>query len=169
MDPETSLVCVDCGITYTMMEKEYQRFKDLAAQNPTFRMPKRCADCRRIRRLQAVPTVQPAPVRGGYIQQLSTRPRAPIPFQAPHQAPSAYQPPPPQPVPIVSDPAPASSEEEINFVLATKDFDDLVNGRPVVWRGVRVVLADIGFESMKKAIEEAEIARARKLVKANGH
>jgi hypothetical protein len=31
------------------------------------------------------------------------------------------------------------------------------------------VLADIGFDSMKKAIEEAEIEKAKKHIKANGH
>jgi len=71
-------------------------------------------------------------------------------------------------VPLKEATAPETKSDEILLVLATKDFEDLVNGRPVVWRGVRVVLADIGFGVMKKAVEDAEVERARKLIKSNG-
>ena len=137
MNPETSIVCLDCGVTYTMPEKEYLRFKELAQTVKNFRMPRRCSDCRRVRRNQE--------------QQLPVKAAAPA-----------------REVPADPEPVTERPKDEILLVLATKDFEDLVNGRPVVWRGVRVVLADIGFGVMKKAVEDAEIERARKLIKTNG-
>jgi hypothetical protein len=162
LNPETSIVCLDCGITYTMSEKEYHRFKELAATVQNFRMPRRCSECRRARRNQApvtakaaAPTYPPAAATSAPVSmaQMPFKEAAPLP-----------------PVVVAAPPkTEPEKKEEILFVLATKDFEDLVNGRPIVWRGVRLVLADIGFGTMKKAIEDAELERAKKLVKANGH
>lgn len=146
LNPETSIVCIDCGVTYTMPDQEYDRFKALMATNPTFKMPRRCADCRRARRNQVPPTLK-AQVPS-YTSGLAQYPHADV-------APIAHR--------------EEASKDEILFVLATKDFEDLVNGRPVVWRGVRVVLADIGLKVMKKAIEDVELEKAKKIVKENGH
>jgi len=143
LNPETSIVCLDCGVTYTMPEKEFQRFTELANTVKNFRMPKRCSDCRRVRRNQEPQVAAPAPK-------------------------AIVMPAPAAVVPLKEATAPETKSDEILLVLATKDFEDLVNGRPVVWRGVRVVLADIGFGVMKKAVEDAEVERARKLIKSNG-
>jgi len=54
---------------------------------------------------------------------------------------------------------PKKEPEEVRLVMATKDFEDLVMGEAVCWHGVRVVLADIGFDTMRKIIDQAEIER----------
>jgi hypothetical protein len=149
LNPETSLVCVDCGITYTMTDKEYSRFKDLAKNIANFKMPRRCAQCRKVRRENAG-RLQQAYVRPGV--RSTTAPDQPISHQAPHRR--------------IAQPA---ERNETLVILSTDDFESLVNGQPVIWNGVRVVLAQIGFQQMRKLIDEAELEKAKKLVKANGH
>lgn len=169
VDPETSFPCVECGITYTMTEKEHLRFKDLAAQNPAFRMPKRCAECRRLRRLEQERTL-PRPAIARPLTPMVQRVNAPV------MAPTVL------PKPSVSETVDLdlgsgvtedfmveAPKKEVVFMLATKDFEELVHGRPVVWQGVRVILAQIGFENMHKAIDRAELEKAKEHVKANGH
>ena len=51
------------------------------------------------------------------------------------------------------------AKEEIRIVLATTDFEELVSGRSVYWQGVRIVLADIGFNVMRKILDQVEIER----------
>lgn len=140
--------CLDCHADYTMTEAEKVRFEGLMKTVAGFRMPRRCPSCRKIRRDQK-PASAPLP----------------MPKAAPVPAPV------PAPPPAVVDQVDVRQKDpaEITLVLATKDFEDLVHGRPVVWHGVRVILADIGFTSMRKVIEEAELDRAKKLVKANNH
>jgi hypothetical protein len=41
-----------------------------------------------------------------------------------------------------------------------QEFADLVCGRPVVRPGVRVILADIGVDIMRKAVDRAVIEKA---------
>jgi hypothetical protein len=141
-----TLTCVDCGVTETLTPKDLERFDHLLKTVPGFQTPKRCNACRKRRR-------EEKPTAGKAVALKA------VPSIAVTPAP----PPPAPPPPIPEEPA------KVLLVLATKDFDDLVNGRAVIWKGVKVVLADIGFAVMRKAIEDAELERAKKLVKANGH
>ena len=186
MNVETSIVCVDCGITYEMSVAEYDRFKALMATIKNFQMPRRCPDCRRIRRNEktAMQTgLRPAPVAYAPAVTSSSPFRASPPVMAPAipmerastlddrivvRSPNGiveavYEEDEPAPAPV------AQPAKEVVFMLATKDFEELVHGRPVVWQGVRVILAQIGFENMHKAVERAELEKAREHVKANGH
>lgn len=139
-----TLTCVDCGVTETLTPKDQERFDHLLKTVPGFQTPKRCNACRKKRRDEK-------PTSGKAIAMKAT--------------PSISVTAPPVPPPA----APPEAPPKILLVLATKDFDDLVHGRSVVWNGVKVLLADIGFAVMRKAIDEAELDKAKKFVKANGH
>lgn len=143
--------CVDCGTTETLVAAEAARFDNLLKTVKGFQMPKRCGVCRKRRRDE-----KPASVP-------QTRATVPAPSPTPVIVMSA------KPSIAVLDPANEADMARVNLVLATKDFDDLVNGRPVVYKGVKVILADIGFEAMRRVIDEAEIDRAKKHIKSNGH
>ncbi len=43
-------VCADCGNTYRLTASELVWFEIKIAQQPDFRLPRRCADCRRLKR-----------------------------------------------------------------------------------------------------------------------
>lgn len=166
-----TLVCTDCGQNYVMTDQEKARFEELIKNVKDFQMPKRCFECRRKRRMEKVP------------QRQATIPK-PLPSPAPEPAPAVISkplqviaPPPPPPVSV----APAApvlravvaeaigvEKEEVRFILATKDFEDLVHGRPIVWQGVRVILADIGFKMMRDALDRAEMERAKTHFRKNG-
>lgn len=45
-------ICKDCGSPFTISPEEQERFLDLQRSNPDFKMPKRCKDCRKAKRLQ---------------------------------------------------------------------------------------------------------------------
>lgn len=139
-----TLTCVDCGVTETLTQKDQERFDHLIKTVPGFQTPKRCNACRKKRRDE-----KPAAGKAVTLKAVPSISVTPAP------------PPPPPPTP--EEPA------KVLLVLATKDFDDLVNGRSVIWKGVKVLLADIGFSAMRKAIDDAELDKAKKLVKANGH
>lgn len=144
-----TIQCVDCGISETLTAKEEARFSELLKTVHGFQVPKRCGGCRKRRRDEKAA----APFRSNHVP-IAT-PTVPI-----------------RPPVAVLNPDPPEPKEErpdVLFVLATKDFDDLVHGQPVIWRGVKVVLADIGFDAMRDAIEDAELEKAKKVVKANGH
>jgi hypothetical protein len=147
-----------------MPDQEYARFKELAATIQNFVMPRRCAACRKIRRTQQQ-AVKTAPVKGYSPSVLAALPKSAAVVTASPVATAV----PTRLAPVEAAPKSVEPGNEVLFVLATKDFDDLVHGRPVVWKGVKVVLADIGFDVMRKAIDEAEVERAKKLVRANGH
>lgn len=144
--PHTCVVCKKNPVFANASEK--LRFQELQRTVTDFQMPRRCWECRReARKPIAAPSVEaPYPIK-------------PLPvFSAPPPAPSVTP--------------PAANEEvrkeEIRLVLATKDFEDLVHGRAVVWQGVRVILADIGFKVMKDAVDRAETSRAREVFHRNG-
>lgn len=61
-------------------------------------------------------------------------------------------------MPAVVSPPETPKKEPVSLVLATTDFELLVQGKPVDWRGVHVVLAQIGFDNMRRAIDDAEHA-----------
>ena len=130
--PTETRVCVDCGQEFTMSEEEQERFRQLMATDPRFRLPKRCLGCRMKRRAE-----QPVMARAV--------PRSAFPIE--------------RAVPKIVPERSPSRKEEVRFVLATKDFEDLVLGREVVWQGVHVILADIGFDVMRSAIDRAEVER----------
>jgi Probable zinc-ribbon domain len=134
-----TLTCVDCGVTETLTPKDQERFDHLLKTVPGFQTPKRCNACRKKRRDEK-------PASGKAVVMKAT--------------PS---------ISVTPAPAPPEEPPKILLVLATKDFDDLVHGRSVVWNGVKVLLADIGFTVMRKAIDDAELDKAKKHVKANGH
>jgi len=137
-----SEICADCRSPYQLTETEKRSFETLISQRPGFKMPRRCSRCRKVRRDQqnargpmAVPSI---PMKSA--STLDTK------------------------VVIVSagrpDDAPVTVKPtSVDMVLGTGDFEDLVSGKAIVWRGVRIVLADIGFKVMYDAIERAEVAR----------
>lgn len=179
MNPETSFICITCQKTYTMSEKEFARFKELAATVENFQMPRRCFECRRARRLQPQPFVHPGNMQtpkaleaeivnesedvSSTVVTQTARAEVRVALETPAASACTPAPSPSVPKPI------EEKKEEVLFVLATKDFDELVHGQAVVWRGVRVVLADIGFAVMRRAIDDAELEKAKKHIKANGH
>jgi hypothetical protein len=130
-----------------MSQDEKNRFEELIKNVPNFFMPKRCGECRRKRRternLERIAPVLPA-------------------------APPPLPPSPPPPPPAVETPKPEEPKKEIRLILATKDFEDLVHGQHVVWQGVRVILAEIGFDVMRKAIDRAETEKAKAFFQKNG-
>lgn len=156
---ETIINCIECGVTYTMPDSEKKYFEDLIARFPSFRMPRRCAECRKKRRTQA--SSQPQTHLPG--QGLSTwAPQGsggitagPIQgYQGPHEPVQA-------PMPYGAPPETKRIEIE-RIVLVGAEFSDLVCGRPVIRNGVHVVLADIGVDAMRKAIDRAVIEKALK-------
>ncbi len=139
------LLCVDCGQGYVMTASEKVRFAELVKTVQGFQMPRRCPECRKKRRME--------------------KGQAPLPVAS---VPKVVEVPvPPSPRVEVEEPT-APEKEEVRFILATKDFEDLVHGRPVVWQGVRVILADIGFKVMREALDRAEDERAKILYHRNG-
>lgn len=44
-------LCKDCQQEFTISSQEQERFLELQHQDPNFKMPKRCRDCRKKRRL----------------------------------------------------------------------------------------------------------------------
>jgi hypothetical protein len=68
------------------------------------------------------------------------------------------RPAPPAPAPVQAKPPQAAPPKkgEIRLVLATTDFENLIAGKQVVWQGVTVILADIGFKAMHDAIDRVE-------------
>lgn len=151
--PETTIACIDCGTTFTMSEGEKLYFEELIRTLPNFRMPRRCAECRKKRKiiqggtpLQGMPgTYQGAQGNGG--GQCGPGPAvAPLPL--------------PSSLPVVVEEPP----KEVRVILVGHDFADLVCGRPVVRPGVRVILADIGVDVMRKAVDRAVIEKALAMI-----
>ena len=147
------LVCIDCGQTFVITASEKVRFEELMKNIHGFSMPRRCFPCRQRRRPNQVPPVPVAP------------PPVQVAVQEKPVSRMALLPPPPKSV--VEEPV-VVPKEEVRLILATKDFEDLVHGQPVVWQGVRVILADIGFKVMREAIDRAEDERAKILFRKNG-
>ena len=143
----STIVCIDCGMTDILAEQERMKFEQLLNSVPGFQVPRRCAGCRKLKREEKV-----RQERMLQAKNIPTYPPPPLPQ--------------PAPAPEVVAPAP---KEEVRLILATKDFEDLVHGRPVIWQGVRVILADIGFKIMREAIDRAELERAKEAVRNNGH
>lgn len=141
MGPHLCVVCKKNPVFANASEK--LRFQELQRTVQDFQMPRRCWQCRREARKPVGANVELGPAVMA------------------HPAASASR-------VIELTPKRESPEEEIRLILATKDFEDLVHGRPVVWQGVRVILADIGFKVMKDAVERAETARAREAFHRNG-
>lgn len=130
-------ICLDCHSEYSLTEAEEKSFRSLMAKFKDFKMPRRCSPCRALRRngVQAAPVAAPA-IPIGRASTLDTK----IQINK-----------------SLSGPVPAKAP--VHFVLGTGDFEALVSGQPLVWNGVTVVLADIGFKAMYDAIERAEVAR----------
>lgn len=144
----STIVCIECGVTYFFTPQEKVSFERLLNTEPDFKMPRRCAECRKLRREEKIRMERQAITKEipTYAPTLADMPRANEAVTPPTEEP-----------------------QEVRFILATKDFEDLVHGRPIVWQGVRVILADIGFKVMREAIERAEMERARNSVRGNGH
>ncbi len=133
------LICAECGAVYELTEGEREWFanrKDPKTGKP-WQLPKRCRPCRDRRKTEAK-----APPR-------IERPLEPRSY--PVREPVRELPPEKRP-----DDNGHKKKEEVRIILATTDFTDLVQGREVVWQGVHIVLADIGFNVMRRAIDEAE-------------
>lgn len=124
-------ICVECHQQFVLSADEKARFESLMSTAKDFQMPKRCGACRKARR-----NANPRP------QQ--TAPAAPIATYAPHQqvAPS-------QNVLV-------EKKEVVRLVIATADFEALVAGKEVTWRGVSLKLADLGFDQLRQIIERVE-------------
>lgn len=163
------LICTDCGQSYMMSASEKVRFQELVKTVQGFQMPKRCPECRKKRRMERVPQRPQASVIPAQATPsvLASPPLATIPDPSPVASPAPVVVAPRVIVEVPAVEAPPE-KEEVRFVLATTDFEDLVHGRPVVWQGVRVILADIGFKVMREAIERAEFERAKVFYHKNG-
>jgi hypothetical protein len=134
-----SEICLDCRSPYSLTEAEEKSFKSLMGKLKDFKMPKRCSPCRALRRNG----VQPPPV-------FVAAPAIPMGRASTLDMKIKVNPGLPGPVP---------AKAPVHFVLGTGDFEALVSGQPLVWNGVTIVLADIGFKAMYDAIERAEVAR----------
>lgn len=66
----------------------------------------------------------------------------------------------PLPVPAVPAVVPLKPIPE-RLVLGVRDFEELIRRKEIPWHGFRLILADIGFGVMKRAIEEAELEAFR--------
>lgn len=155
-------ICIDCRSPFLLTASEKVHYQHLVQTVDGFRMPKRCVECRKKRRMMEAAPQKTAPA--GIALPLS-----PVPFLYPPPPVPLPAPQPPVPPPAEKASPPAPQKEEILFVLATTDFEELVHGRPVLWQGVRVVLADIGFKVMREAIERAETERAKAVFRKNGY
>lgn len=144
--PETTIACIDCGTTFTMSEGEKLYFEELIQTLPNFRMPRRCPECRKKRKT----------VSGRVLPQEMINAYLKAPGNGGFQVAAAAPPPLPPPVPVVVEEPP----KEVRVVLVSQEFSDLVCGRPVVRPGVRVILADIGVDVMRKAVDRAVIEKA---------
>jgi hypothetical protein len=155
------LICSDCREEYTMTASEKVRFQELIKNVQGFVMPKRCPACRKKNReAKALQGSSPQVSKTAVFQAVVAAPPAPrVMVETPKNGMPAVK------VETVGVEIP---KEEIRLILATKDFEDLVHGRPVIWQGVRVILADIGFKVMRDAIERAETERAKVLFHKNG-
>lgn len=178
LNVDSAIVCVDCGITYTMLEAEYARFQELAKTVKDFKMPRRCANCRKIRRneklVQTLAQAPPQPPSVEAVPVPSYRPEAlvltPDAIARGGSFVANFKPSTNTAAVVLDRPKPEEPiAEEVRLVLATKDFEELVRGHPIVWHGVRVILADIGFKNMRGAIELAELEVAQTFIKKNGH
>lgn len=136
--------CVDCRKAFTLSEEEQRSHQEKQKVDPTWQLPKRCRECRALRKRPVASP--PAPT---HVPSLAALPLPPAPKNG-------------EAVPTTN------GKEEVRLVLATTDFDKLVRGEPVSWHGCTVVLARIGFDVMRKAIEEAEIVEAKKKLASVG-
>jgi hypothetical protein len=148
-----SEICADCRSPYQLTEVEKRSFEALISQRPGFKMPRRCSACRKIRRDQqnargpmAVPAI---PMKGASTRDVEVKI-------------TSWEPGVPKIISVEADPTSGPVEapqKPVSLVLGTGDFEALVAGKPIAWRGVTVVLADIGFKAMYDAIEHAEVER----------
>jgi hypothetical protein len=60
--------------------------------------------------------------------------------------------------------APPETKKIERVILVGDEFSDLVCGRPVIHHGIHIVLADIGVDAMRKAIDRAVIEKALKRI-----
>jgi len=127
----TSSVCVVCGQPFNLTAGEREWYQKRMTEDPLFKLPRRCKACLE-KRKEDKPSKNP---------------------------PDSHPAPPERGVPRAELHKPG--KDEIRVVLATVDFEDLVSGRAVFWRPekIRIVLADIGFEAMRQAIDRAEIEK----------
>lgn len=142
------MTCVDCGQPFSLSAPERARFEQLSRNVEGFQMPKRCFDCRVIKRQEKLSQRPPRVAQKAVVAEIPRRAVAPE-------------------IPVARVLTVEPKKDEVRIILATTDFENLVHGKPVVWQGVRVILADIGFKVMRDAIERAETERA-KLVFKNG-
>jgi len=128
----TSSVCVVCGQPFNLTAGEREWYQKRMVQDPLFKMPRRCKAC-----LEKMKEDKPS--------KNPTDPPPPAPLERGVPRAGLHKP----------------EKDEVRVVLATVDFEDLVSGRAVFWRPekIRIVLADIGFEAMRQAIDRAEIEK----------
>jgi hypothetical protein len=127
-----------------MSQDEKTRFEELIKNVPNFFMPKRCGECRRKRRLaknQGLPYLPPVKLAAAPVEV-----PVEIPVDVPIEVPS----------------------KEPRIILVSQHFEELILGHPVVLNGIRIILAEIGFDVMRKAIDRAEVEKAKAILKKNG-
>lgn len=154
---DQNIVCMICSQNFLYSEREQGFMKDLFDRGKIEELvaPKRCLECRRSRRQSAprAPLAAPIPIPV-FVQP----PAAPAPALAPVPAPAPA---------LVLSPPPSNGsahdpEPEIRVVLVAGDFEKLVCREEVVIhqgnRKIRIRLADIGPEALKRGMEKAVLS-----------
>lgn len=143
-----SHVCTDCQQEFSLAASEKIWYEERQKLDPKFMMPKRCKPCRVKRK------------NGDLGKPVQLPPYAHVPHPLPLPLPLPLPPTPEERGVSRSDLSKTKpGGDEIRIVLATVDFEDLISGRSVYCRTskVRIVLADIGFSSMRTLIDRAEV------------
>lgn len=145
---EEKIVCAACGKEFLYTDRERKFLEDLVSQGKLeeVKTPRRCLSCRAEMRRQKPPpsSTSRAP--------REARPAGPQPVSPPVAAPPSVQ------ASVKELPSGAPCPDEL-VILVASDFEQLVCREEVVWRQgnrkIRIRLADIGIEAMKKAMERA--------------
>jgi hypothetical protein len=181
---EEKITCSACGNPFVYTEREREFLEDLKKRGKISEVvrPRKCFPCRsasrRSRAAAALPTVQAlVEVETARSEVAKVAQPLPAPIQAAVPAPM------PAPVPVrttilpspLSVPAgpsvagsssvppsvPGVPDKEELVILVASDFEQLVCREEVVWRQgnrkIRIRLADIGPEAMKRAMERGLI------------
>lgn len=159
---EENIVCAGCGQEFIYTEREKKFLEDLVKEGKLeeVKTPRRCLVCRsERRRSKQAPRALPAPAPT-LLSVPAPALRAPLPMPAPMPVlPPAVTIPVIPPFKEGSVPGTPCPDELV--ILVASDFEQLVCREEVLWRQgnrkIRIRLADIGPEAMKKAMERGLI------------
>jgi hypothetical protein len=148
-------ICVDCRKEFTLSEAEQKYHAEKQKVDQAWQLPRRCKDCLTARRLNSMSHAASAPLHRPVVAPVTGT----SPTNGTHAVAVATAPKPP----VNGTPKACPQKKKDRLILATTDFEKLVNGCVVEWHGhdLEVILADIGFDNMRHMLDDAEFARFR--------